>query len=76
MPSVPQVKLTIAKSVRLRRAEATCRSRRTLLGVAPAGASGTIAQHIALSEAFVITLDKQALREPRPQHAPIGWDPV
>jgi hypothetical protein len=63
MPPAPQVKLAITKSMRLRRAEATCRSRRRLLGAAPVGALGTIALHIALSEAFVITLDERPAGE-------------
>src|SRR3954470_13339294 len=72
MPSASQIRLAITKSVRLRRAKATCRSRRTQLGVAPAGALGTIAQHIPLSETFVITLDNGCGEPPTAKHAPMS----
>jgi hypothetical protein len=43
-------------------------------GVAPAGALGTIALHIAPSARFVITLDEQARGKRNCQNALIGWD--
>src|SRR6185503_3925989 len=56
------VALAISQLVQLRRADATCRSRRKPLGGAPAGVWGYAGPDIALSEPSVITLDERCRR--------------